>query len=294
VAVLLLALCVLTVGFGGTSAEARAMASGQSVGAPGGFALEGSNGYSLFVVGVAAYRDRPASVLVAVDGTTDGAFYSAPAVVSDDSIQADLGDLGRIDVTFHPSGHTRTVHSRCGGKPISFDSGNYEGTIVFHGELGYTDVEATAAGGSVGFLLDVVCPGISGVSGPPSLPGAELNVNAGSRPGPHLKVVKNRPGARANFEVSVDEKRAGIRVTRFAGMFAPADSFEYDPKVQTATVRPPAPFSGVAQFHRNAKPGDRWTGNLTVDLPGREDVKLAGARFGARLAHARWSWQPPA
>lgn len=75
-------------------------------------------------------------------------------------------------------------------------------------------------------------------------------------------------------------------------MFAPAHSFEYDPKARTATVRPPAPFSGVAQFHRNAKPSHRWTGDLTVDLPGREDVKLAGAGFRARLAHAHWSWHP--
>jgi len=198
-------------------------------------------------------------------------------------------------VTFHPSGHTRTVHSHCGGKPVSFDSGDYEGTIVFHGELGYTDVEATAAGGSVGFLPEIVCLGISGVSGPSSLPGAELNVNArGPRLGPHLKVVKNRPGARANFEVSVDERRAGIEILRFAEMFAPPGSFKYDANVRTATVHPPAPFSGVAQFHRKAKPDGCWTGSLKVDLPGRKDVKLAGAGFRASLAHAHWSWHPSA
>lgn len=176
-------------------------------------------------------------------------------------------------------------------KPFSFDSGYYEGTIDFHGEEGFTGIEATRAPGDLGFLLDIVCPGISGGSGGLFMPGAELDIEANrSKLGPHLRVVKNRPNARAHYEVGVSEMTNGVSIERFTGLVAPADTFNYDPKVKTATLHPPAPFSGSARFHRDAKPRDRWTGNLTIDLPGRAGVKLTGGRLRAKLAHAHWDW----
>jgi hypothetical protein len=103
-------------------------------------------------------------------------------------------------------------------------------------------------------------------------------------------VIKNRPKARAHYEVGISEMSNGISIGRFAGLVTPAGTFTYDPKVLTATLSPPAPFSGSAQFHRSAKPANRWSGNLTVDLPGRAGVKLTGGGLTARLAHAHWDW----
>jgi hypothetical protein len=254
---------------------------------PGAFTVKGSNGYSLLIVGVEAHRRKPASVGIFVIGRAGGAIYSASGTVSETSIQANLGPLGEIAVTFHPSGQARKVRPRCGGKPVSFDSGYYEGTIAFHGEEGYTSVDATKASGNLGFLINILCPDISGQSGGRSLPGAELDAFAdGSRDSPHLKVVKNRPSARAHFEAGVSEVHEGISITRFTGAIEPAGTFVFDPKLQTATVHPPAPFSGTAKFRR-AKPASRWSGNLTVDLPGRSDVRLTGNGDRASLAHAR-------
>ncbi len=231
--------------------------------------------------------------MIFVTSKTDGAFYSAPATVTETSLEADLGVLGKIAVTFHPSGQARTVRSRCGGKPFSFDSGNYEGTIDFHGEEGYTAIEAPAARGDLGFLIDIVCPGILGSSGGPFLPGAELNVDEKrARFGPHLKVVKNHPGGRAHFEASISEKRGGVSIERFTSIISPARAFAYDDQIQAATVRPPAPFSGTAHFRRTAKLANRWTGDLTVDFPGRPNVKLTGGDLQVSLAHAHWDWSP--
>lgn len=260
---------------------------------PGAFTVKASNGYSLFVFGAPAREGKPAAAVILVTGKTDGAFYSAPATVTETSIQADLGVLGEIAVTFHPSGQARTVRSKCGGKPVSFDDGNYEGTIDFHGEEGYTAVETSAARGDLGFLIDIVCPGISGASGGPLLPGAELSIDERARFSPNLKVVKNHPGGRAHFEASVFEKRNGVSSERFTRMIAPANTFLYDTRVQTATVRPPAPFSGTGHFRRTAKPANRWTGDLTVDFPGRSNVKLTGGDLRVSLVHARWDWSPP-
>jgi hypothetical protein len=258
---------------------------------PVGFTVKASNGYSAFVLGVPARKGHPSAIAIFVTGKNNGAFYSAPANVTEKSIQAPLGALGEIAVTFHPSGQARSAHSECGGKPVSFDSGYYEGTIDFHGEQGYTDVEATKARGGFGFLLDIVCPGISGSSGGPSVPGAELDIGRpSSQLGPHLRVVKNRPSARAHYEVGVSEMSNGVSIERFASLVTPASTFNYDPKVQTATLHPPAPFSGSAQFHRGPTLRNRWTGDLTVDLPGRTGVMLTGDGLQAKLSHAHWDW----
>jgi hypothetical protein len=270
----------------------------RTLSAPGGFTVKASNGYSMFIVGSPSHSGTPAAIVIFVTGKRAGAIYSAPATVTDTSLRADLGALGEIAVTFHPSGQARTVRSKCGAKPVSFDSGAYEGTIDFHGEEGFTDLEATRASGDLGFLVDLLCPGSSGERGGPFLPAAELDVEAnGPRPGPHLnregphlKVVKNRSSARAHFEVGVSEETEGISIDRFTSLIAPPHSFDYDPQVQTAVVRPPAPFSGTAHFRRNAKSANRWSGDLTVDLPGKAGVKLTGGNLGVSLAHARWKW----
>lgn len=284
-ALLLLAVLLATLGATAGMADAKRLPY------PPGFTIEASNGYSMFVVGLPARKSHPSTIAIFLTSKDGEAVYTTPATVTETSFQASLGSLGEIAVTFHPSGQARTERSDCGGKPVSFDSGYYEGTIIFHGEEGFTEVEAISAPGDLGFLLNIVCPGISGGSGGLFLPGAELDVDANNdKLGPHLMVVKNRPNARAHYEVGVSEVSDGISIGRFANLIAPAGTFTYDPKVKTATLRPPAPFSGSAQFHRDAKPASRWSGNLTVDLPGRAGVKLTGEGQKARLAHAHWDW----
>lgn len=252
---------------------------------PPGFRLKASNGYSLFALGAPARKGRPASILLIVSGKHQGVIYSAPATVTETSIQANLGELGEISVSFHPSGQPTTVRSKCGGKPVAFDSGRYEGKIDFHGELGYTDVEATSVPGNVDFLLDsLFCSG-SGSGRGPSLPGAELRVrNPGL--GAEITVVKNRPSAPARFEVSASEYRSGISIVRSTAVLMPAGTFRYDRRLQTAILHPPAPFAGTGQFIRGAKANRRWSGDLTVDMAGRADVPLTGTPLRATLVHA--------
>jgi len=212
--------------------------------------------------------------------------------VTEGAIQAPLGALGEIAVTFHPSGKAQKERPECGGKPYSVDSGYYEGTIDFHGEEDFTQFEATRVPGDLGFLANFSCPGVvSGGTSGPLEPGAKLDVNAhGSKLGPHLTVIKNGPKARAHYELEVAEERNGVSIARFANLIAPASTFNYDSKVRTATIKPPAPFSGSAKFRRGAEPTNRWTGNLTVDLPGRAGVTLTGSGLRSKLVHAHWEW----
>jgi hypothetical protein len=66
----------------------------------------------------------------------------------------------------------------------------------------------------------------------------------------------------------------------------PASAFRYDPDLRTATLSPPAPFSGSATLarSRNSVP-PTWTGHLAIEFPGRE-VALAGPGMNVHLEHA--------
>lgn len=270
-----------------TSVSLRPAGPKRSLLVPLGFRLQGSNGYSFDVVGAQARKEFPAKVVIIVSREHTEAAYFASATVTDTSIQADFGDLGEIAVTFHPSGRPATARAKCGGKPVSFDSGYYEGTIEFHGEEGYTEVAAASAPGSIDFFLDALCFGISTGRGGPFMPGAELRIR-NPQLGPELSVIKNGPSARARFEVSVSEYHEGISILRSTTLLLPARTFRYNPRLETATLRPPAPFAGTARFDRHKKASRRWSGDLTVDMPGRADVPLTGSKLRATLIHAGW------
>ena len=71
------------------------------------------------------------------------AFYRAPASVTADSIRADLGSIGKVDVVRHPSGREKTVHPKCLGGAWTYEPGTYEGVIEFNGEENYTRATAS-------------------------------------------------------------------------------------------------------------------------------------------------------
>jgi hypothetical protein len=221
-------------------------------------------------------------VSIVVAGKGKGVTYTAPATVTETSIQADLGALGEISVTFERSGIAATA--KCGREKVSFDSGRYEGKIEFHGEEGYTDVVATSVPGSIDYWLAEACGATfsGGSYGNPRARGAELYIRNPAL-GPEMSVSKSRPGAVVRISVGVSEYNDGIAIERFTSLRIPAGDFTFDRRLRTATVRPPAPFAGAASFDRGKKAGQRWSGDLTVDMPGRADVPLTGSALRATL-----------
>jgi hypothetical protein len=249
---------------------------------PSSFELQGSNGYSIFVLGIPSRKGQSATVELFVQKKHAGVFYSAPATVTETSIQADLGELGEISVSFHRSGQPTIAGSGC-GRPLSFDSGSFEGKIDFHGEEGYTEVEAFSVAGNIDPLVKEICGGIvTGGGSNPFSPGAELYLRNPAL-GAQFSVAKSRPDSPARFEVSDREYRDGVSIQRFAALVMPAAAFTYSPRLQTATVHPPAPFSGAAHFDRHKKANRRWSGDLAIDLPGRTGLPLTGHQLRAYL-----------
>jgi hypothetical protein len=253
------------------------------------FRVKASNGYSILVLAASERADSRGDVVLILGRPGGSVVYGAPAIVSPTRLEADLGALGRISLDIVPTGAKKSLRSRCGGEPLTLEPNTYQGTFEFHGEEGFTEAEATHIPEYSRFGVDFLCSGKGWgeVSGP-GLPGARLRVRAGT--GHHhmeLQVNKNRPGGHTYFEAGVKEKRGRIEIARSVTGHAPASAFAYDQLVRSATVDPPAPFSGSATFRRSASPANRWSGNLTVDLPGRSDFPLTDDRVRISLVHAK-------
>jgi hypothetical protein len=188
---------------------------------------------------------------------------------------------------FVPSGGSRRYQPFCGGKSVKFARGYYEGTVRFAGGHGFPPVEASVGQIAPFWELEERCTG-GIVEGPPTLPGAQLLANSVRSETPYLTVFKAAPNAPSKVWVFIYEFRRGVSMDRFAGVVAPPSAFQYSQSLDKATVRPPAPFSGVGSYDEDRERRHRWRGNLAVDLPGRENVSLTRFPLLAGIHPARW------
>lgn len=262
----------------GTAPAIAADAEPPALAPPPGFALQGSDGYSVEVSGVASQDDSPAQVIVRVAKRRGSVTYRFPGIVAAGSIEADLGSYGLLSVVFHPlSGGMGGSEFGC-SHGLSSAAGYYEGTISFHAS-GLTEVEASSAKGSIGLGVDLLCAAELEKE-EPRLPGVHLEVSGG-RAAPTLTVLQRRRGDPAEVIAGISERRGGVAVERSINLEASASSFGHQ-GLRSATLRLPAPFSGSAAFGRVGPRGD-WRGNLRVDFPGRAGVALTGEGLRASL-----------
>jgi hypothetical protein len=286
IAAAVLALCLL--------APAVAPAAEEDEGAIAAFRLNGSNGYRVLVLASRDPGKARGDLLIFVGSKHGGVSYGTTASVEESGIRADLGELGMIDLAFVPLKGKERHECGPGGEVSRIDRGEYRGIVELHGEEGYTEARATRLVADFGIFLELVCGGTVtfGDSTGPGLPGARFSarLHRGRDTALSLEIKKNRPSAPSAFAVLAAEQRGDIRIRRtMEGIVGPG-AFSYDRNLRTATVSPPAPFDGSATFRREAPRRNRWTGDLTVDLPGRADTPLTGdPGFRTRLVHASWS-----
>jgi hypothetical protein len=253
------------------------------------FRVDASNGYEILALANSQRADGSGEIVLFVTRRNAGVVYVAPAELTATRVEADLGRLGEVSLDVVPSGRTRRLHSRCGEEgreTITFEPQSYRGNFEFHGEEGFTEATSTSPTEYTRFFVDLFCFGSSRGEMPgPMLPGARLRLRShrgASRLS--LQANKNRPGARTRLEVETHEMRQGIAISRSRTVWAGSGAFDFDPLLRTATLAPPAPFSGRAEFYREA--ANRWSGDLTVDLPGRSHVHLTGSSIDATLVPA--------
>jgi hypothetical protein len=288
IAVLLLVVVSVGVGSASVPGSALAEAAAQS-GSSVSFRIKGSDGYSILALGGSRRSDGRGSISLFVARKGESVVYAAPATITPTTVQADLGELGSISLEFEPSGAEKTARSACGGKPLTYESGSYVGAVEFQGEEGFTEASVSSTPMLVKPLLDLVCAqSVSGELSGRRLPGARLLVASRSpRHELSLRLNENRPGAPVTFQASLREVRDGVQIERSVTGQSSGSAFDFDRRLDTATVRPPAPFSGCAIFLRDAPVTRRWTGSLSIDFPGKSNVPLASQGLRVSLVHAR-------
>jgi hypothetical protein len=272
---------------------------------PYGFFVKGTHGFSLLAVAIPGSAEAARFELESygslglylVRGKNAEVTYAVPkAKVTATSVEADLGSLGKIDVTRVHTGRKKQVR-KCGQK-AQLPVDRFEGTIEFHGEEGFTEVDATGATG--GDLEINFCEGEGEGAVTPGkrLPGAHLRVEQSVERGGvetsslSLDATQARPGAKTRIGAEVMEFQGEMEIHRAFSTWAGASALRYEPRhLNGATLRDAPSLSGWGHFTRRPgsaenEPG-RWAGNLTVDFPGRADVPASGPGFTASLERAR-------
>lgn len=277
-----------------TAAASRSYDSSEFPGLAAAFRLDGSNGYTVRVYASSEPLGEGERIFVSAVRKGSAAFYSAPVRMTATTISADLGSLGKVDLSLRPSGREKTIRLKCShGATYTYEPGTYEGVLEFKGEEGYTTVRATQVPLRPLIEPSTFCGGGSG-SGEargPGLPGARLQgVSYADGRALSFQVNKNRPKGVTVFEASLRERRDGMLIDREVQGAAKGGAFQFQPDLATAVLSPPAPFSGSASLSRSPNSVNPiWTGGLTLDFSGRSNVPLAGPGVHVSLVHARFN-----
>jgi hypothetical protein len=274
------------------------------------FTVHGTNGFSIDVeseggrVAVVASERRPPIVTFSQGGRLrpagagNGAssiYYARGSSSDPRQIEARLGRIGRIAVSFHSSGKVRVTElngqaAACAAPRTRLVRrlGTFSGTVEFRGEDGYTAVRATRVRGSVGTPLPRGCPAARAAALAPRpwpSPGSARLDAVDRRAGTHFKATITDRGA-AFLAVLQERQRGGLVVSRRAYAGAPPGTFTFDDALTSARVRPPAPFLGSARFVDRGAGLGSWVGTLAVTFPG-VTIPMTGSGFRTTLGQGR-------
>jgi hypothetical protein len=269
------------------------------------FSLPAGNGYRIAVTGeVGIESSAPDDVTLAASKGDATVNYLGHGRFTSTRMTASFGHFGRFSLRFRPSGTERRVKlpSSCvKGRPpvVTARLGTYVGVIRFEGEGGYTRIVAHRAVGGLGDPL-AIGPKLECDDPSPAARRREARtihldasakasnggVSFGAWAGPAFpfdSAPSPPSGGPYTFLALATERARGVTIIRTAAATAPAADFAFDSALDSATVAPPAPFSGSATFQRNADGTTSWRGSLAVSFPGTPDVPLVGPGFESSL-----------
>jgi hypothetical protein len=249
----------------------------------------GSNGFKLQL-----WEGNQRGVKLTASKHGSKTFYATHGgPVADGRVSARLGGRGGFDLRFVPTGKPKVIEtpSYCTGPPSQLQFGYLVGHFAFHGERDFTDARRQRMPAARDTWKPVRCRYATGRD----YHGDKVaRARVGSWSSRHKALSFGaalfhrdaRPaGKRVEFRASLDDQSGRVRVERQVEVAAPEADVDFPdgPLSETATVSPPAPFSGTATFARTHESTFTWTGDLAVIFPGTGPVRLAGPRFGARL-----------
>jgi hypothetical protein len=206
----------------------------------------------------------------ALESSGFSAFYVKPRAVDVTArrVVADFGAVGRVSVRFHERDRDLIEPPKgCEGRSTQ-RYGTFRGRFRFRGEHGFASVRGVRAQGQV-------------LVGPP----LSCEIDFGERRASHVQLttcgssraptyLAERAFGAATHTVGVNERRNGLIVLRDAYAFGEPETLSFSGGLESATVDPPSPFRGTAEFADG-----RLTGDLTAPLPGLErPVRITPSR----------------
>lgn len=246
-------------------------------------------------------NDRQRVLLAVEGGLFTATEYSTKGRVSSTRIEADLGELGRIDIRVNLApGRAQSYPPRkgCGGPASIYVPGTFRGTIEFSGEGDVPAVSVTR--GEIGFTrrFKRVCkqrqPAPDRGDGERRKPKVDVGLleaigEVEGRTaffGAFNFVPKRDPARSFGFLIAgAFERRERVLIERSTlEFFFGPEAFRMSrpgKKPETVRVALPEPFAGRAHYSRKPGSPPTWTGNLRVDLPGADAIPLAGPDFKA-------------
>jgi hypothetical protein len=247
------------------------------------FTVQASHGYEVTIFS-SRFSEGLQDLAVFASSSRSTAIYRVPATVTRKSVRAEVGSLGKVAVRAVRVGRKPVLLRSCDGEgQWRIARLAFEGVIEFHGEEGFTDVEAKRAPFDYRTFREFACAGGRPPGKEPT--GARLDLHRPEEANElFMHATRLRPGRATEVSVQVDDYDSELETTRATKVIAGPAAFRFDPRLRSATLVPPAPFTGHATYRRGAPPARRWTGNLTVDLPGDSDYPLTGPGLRVTLA----------
>jgi hypothetical protein len=232
--------------------------------------------------------------------TTDFAMHAKRALP--DHLVANFGKRGRFDLRFVPVGRRETIPivDWCQGPKGSWRAGYLVGQAHFRTERGYAQIHIHRVPAAEETWSHLTCE-LANVSLPGHPKEKRASFAAVASTSPHGFSLTG-PERTLSFRVTQyyrHAKRADHQVVFAAELKESAGRVSIDRKVAVAAgersllfpgapqlpeeveVKPPAPFTGSAEFLRTRESTFTWTGDLAVTFPGLDPIRLTGPRFGA-------------
>jgi hypothetical protein len=219
------------------------------------FNAKGSKGFSWGVFG------GEQGVTVSANDAGASASYSTNGTGNAKKIKATFKGFGKVKMRFHKKGKAQHVGppKGCTGPDTIVQKGTWEGIFKFKGEDNYSKVKTDSAKGAVSQAESTKPYDCSGGGGGGN--GKKCTILSSFDKDFFFSAFQINGEKNPSFSVSTSEKKNGISINRSA--FADGGNFDYDVKKQTATAKPPSPFSGTGKFAEG-----KLSGSLKAKLPG--------------------------
>ena len=245
--------------------------------------LKGSHGYQLRID---AFNTNVNVTARKGNGTVEYVAYRGR--LRKDAITARLPGVGWVFLHFHELSRHRSPADNCKGPGSLIRRGFFTGWVRIRGERDYTRASVHRVRGKITQDVREVCHRRPTARASDDSKEELLFASAKRGKGQlAFRAEKWPPSGEFSalwFSASLLRQRHRMAISNRNYDFTENTGvFEVAQPPRSATLDPPAPFSGSAEFLQEPGHQFSWLGDLAVELPGIGPVNLAGPAFGATL-----------